>query len=257
MDNQLLDSDFINQNKEGKSLNDILLNGYETHTSQYISKGYEIFKQNAGGFIGFIILAFFIRTIAAFIPAIGTVFSIILIPLYIGVNIVAKKIDQNEPYEFGNFFDGYKKMSPLIGAAFIQGLLAIAMMLIAFVPFFLSYGIDFFSTLENSSISDSRFMTLIITMVILIVLFIFIFVAWTLSSQLIVFNNNGAWQSMEISRKIVSKKYFNWLGFVILLALINFAGALCFLIGLLITIPTKLCAMYVAYEDVVSLNLTE
>lgn len=257
MENQLLDSDFINHNKEGKSLNDILMYGYETHTTTYISKGYEIFKKNVGGFIGFIILAFLIRMVATFIPSIGSIASIFLIPLYIGVNVVAKKIDQNEQYEFGNFFDGYKKLGSLIGVAFIQGLIAFLIMLIAFVPFFLLYGVDFFSNLENMTINDNRFVILIIMMFILIVLFMFIFIAWVLSSQLIVFNNSSAWQSMEISRKIVSKKYFNWIGFMLLLGLVNFAGALCFLIGLLVTIPTTLCAMYVAYEDVVSLNLTE
>ena len=89
MDNQLLDSDLLNS-KEGKSLNDILLYGYETNSIGYIKRGYEIFQQNAGAFIGFTIISFFLRIIGAFIPFA----SLALIPLGFGINIIAKKIDK-------------------------------------------------------------------------------------------------------------------------------------------------------------------
>jgi len=64
-------------------------------------------------------------------------------------------------------------------------------------------------------------------------------------------------KALDTSRKIIGKKFFNWLGFLLLLVLFNFAGALCLGIGLLVTIPSSMCAMYVAYEDVVGLNLKD
>ncbi len=255
MENQLLDSDMLG-NKDGKSLNELLMNGYETNSAEYIRKGYEIFKENAGGFIGFIILAFFARIIGGIIPIIGSIISIFLIPLTIGAYIVAKKISKNEHYEFSNFFDGYQKLGPLIGSAFIQGFIVVGIILIFFIPFFLIHGFNL-SSLDNSNFNDSGFMLLMGLIFILMLVVIFIFVAWTLSSQLIVFNNNSPWEAMEISRKIVSKKYFNWLGFILLIWLVNVAGALCLLVGLLITVPTTLCALYVAYDDVVGMNLKE
>lgn len=256
MEDQLLDSDMMNNN-EGKSLSSILENGYETNSVEYIKKGFEIFKQNAGAFIGFLVLAFIARMVAGVIPIVGSIIGIFLIPLSVGGIIVAKKIDKNENYEFGNFFDGYQKLGPLIGNAFIQGLIAVAIMLVFFIPFFFLYGFSFFSSLAYESVSDGRFAVFMIVMFVMVILFFFIFVSWTLSNQIIIFNDKGPWEAMEISRKVVSKKYFNWLGFLFLMGLLNVAGALCFLVGLLITLPTTMCALYVAYEDVVGVNLKD
>ena len=251
MDNQLLDSDLLNS-KEGKSLNDILLYGYETNSIGYIKRGYEIFQQNAGAFIGFTIISFFLRIIGAFIPFA----SLALIPLGFGINIIAKKIDKNEDYQFSNFFDGYQKFGPLVGLMLLQGLAIAAILLIAMVPFFLIFGINF-SSLGDGDFGGGQIAIIVLLFLAVFIVMMFIAVAWVLSSQILIFNNNGIWESMEISRKIVSKKYFNWLGFLMLLGLLNFAGAICLLVGLLVTVPTSMCALYVAYEDVVGLNLKD
>lgn len=252
MENQLLDSDML-YNKDGKSLASILQNGYETHSSEYLRKGFELFKQNAGGFIGFLIISFILRIVASFIP----LASIFMIPLTAGIIIVAKKIDKNEGYQFSNFFDGFQSIWPLIGSAFLQGLIALALMIIFFIPFFFVFGLSFFSSLGNASLYDSGFRYLMIAIFILVFIFLFIFVIWTFSSQLIVFNKKRAWEAMEISRKVMSKKYLNWLGFLLLLGLVNILGALCLLVGLLVTVPTTMCALYVAYEDVIGTDLVD
>jgi hypothetical protein len=54
---------------------------------------------------------------------------------------------------------------------------------------------------------------------------------------------------------VVFKKFFNWLGFIFLIGLFNIAGAICLGVGLLVTIPTSMCAIYVAFEDVVGTNV--
>ena len=74
---------------------------------------------------------------------------------------------------------------------------------------------------------------------------------------LVLFEKFEPLKALDISRKLVSKKFFNWLGFLLLLGLFNAAGALCLLVGLFVTIPSTVCALYVAYEDVVGLNLRD
>ena len=59
---------------------------------------------------------------------------------------------------------------------------------------------------------------------------------------------------MNISRKIVAKN-LSIGGIFILIRFFNAAGAICLLIGLLITIPSSICAMYVAYNEVIGLDL--
>ena len=88
-------------------------------------------------------------------------------------------------------------------------------------------------------------------LVALIVPGIYLAVAYTFVPLFIVFGKIEFWDGMEFSRKLVTKKWWNIFGFVLLLMLINMVGALAFLVGLLFTIPLSYCAIYVAFEDIV------
>jgi hypothetical protein len=57
---------------------------------------------------------------------------------------------------------------------------------------------------------------------------------------------------MQLSRKIVSKHWWKFLGFLIVLALINLAGLATCCIGLLVTFPITFAALTYAYEDIIS-----
>lgn len=252
MENQLLDIDLLD-NKEGKSLSAILANGYETNSTEYIKKGFELFKINAGGFIGFIILGLLLRVISNFVPFSG----IFLIPLSIGTYIVAKRIDKNEPFQFSNFFDGYQQLGPLIGIAFLQGLIAVAIIVVFLLPFFFVVGFDFIDEIGTASITNTKFIYFILLAFALIFILTLIFAGWTFSNLILFFDKKGVWNSMEISRKIIFKRYLNWIGFLLLLGFINILGCLCLFVGLLVTIPATSCALYVAYEDVIGLNLKD
>lgn len=263
MENQLLDGDLLNNNKDGKSLSELLVNGYETHATDYIKKGFEIFKQNVGGFIGFLILIGVIKIAISAIPFVSILTSALVAPIAIGAFIVAKMIDKNETYSFSNFFDGTKKFKPL----FLVSLITSA---IVFIVFLVIGGWSYFKMAFlglkpkmnysdiNSLMAYSQSMSgygLRIFFAVLVTMAITIFLIF--GNFLVYFSNFEPINALDTSRKIVSKKFFNWLGFLMLLGLFNIAGALCFGIGLLITIPTTMCAMYVAYEDVVGLNLRD
>jgi hypothetical protein len=252
MENQLLDIDLLN-NKEGKSLSSILANGYETNSTEYIRKGFELFKMNAGGFIGFILIGLLLRVLSNFVPFA----AIFLIPMSIGTYVVAKRIDKNEPFQFSNFFDGYQQLGPLIGIGFLQGLIAVAIILVFLIPFFFVVGFDFIDKIGTASMANTNFIYFILFIFALAVILTIIFAGWSFSNLILFFDKRGVWDSMEISRKIISKRYLNWIGFLLLLGLVNILGFLCLFVGLLVTIPTTSCALYVAYEDVVGLNLRD
>jgi hypothetical protein len=63
---------------------------------------------------------------------------------------------------------------------------------------------------------------------------------------------------METSRKLISKQWFPFFGFTIVLGLINFAAILltCGL-GLLLTGPLTVCAVAAAYENIVGVGVTD
>ncbi len=59
------------------------------------------------------------------------------------------------------------------------------------------------------------------------------------------------WPAMQASHAIVKNDYFGFTMFLILAFLVNVLGALCCLVGLLVTIPITFAAITVAYKEIV------
>jgi len=190
----------------------LIQQGYETDAGGYIRRGWEIFQDNMGIFVAYTVLMILISVFAAFIP-----FGSLLVsgPLTAGFYIVANKISKGEPYEFGTFFKGFDFFVPLLLYSLIAGI-------------FVALGL-----------------------VALIVPGIYLAVAYTFAPLFVVFGKMEFWDGMEFSRKLVTRNWWNIFGFILLLFLINLAGALAFLVGLLFTIPLTSCAIYAAFEDIV------
>ena len=60
--------------------------------------------------------------------------------------------------------------------------------------------------------------------------------------------------ALEASRKLITKKWFSFLGFFLQLVLLNLGGLLLVGIGLFVTIPLSTCIIIAAFEDIVGLN---
>jgi uncharacterized membrane protein len=58
------------------------------------------------------------------------------------------------------------------------------------------------------------------------------------------------WEAMELSRQVITARWFAWFGLALLLILLNLAGALACGVGLLVTWPLSICILAAAYEDV-------
>ena len=79
---------------------------------------------------------------------------------------------------------------------------------------------------------------------------IYLFVAWIFTFPLIVDRRLDFWPAMRLSRKIISKHWWKFLGFLIVLGLINLAGMAACCVGLFITFPVTFAALTYAYEDI-------
>lgn len=262
MENQELDNDLLNQ-KDGKSLRSLLDNGYETNSVEYIKKGVELFKQDIGSFIAFIFIVAVAQGIISSIPFVKGFASALIAPILAGGFIVAKMIDQKEVHAFSNFFDGTKKYMPLLIVTIIPTVIVAAIFLVIggwsyFKVSFLGIKPDFnFNDLNGMAKFTGAMYGMagragLAGLIAGIVSTLFLF-----GTFLVLFENFEPVRALDISRKIIGKKFLNWVGLLFLIVLFNAAGAICLLVGLLVTIPSSICALYVAYEDVVGLNLRE
>ncbi|MGA2787033.1 MAG: protein kinase, partial [Verrucomicrobiota bacterium] len=81
---------------------------------------------------------------------------------------------------------------------------------------------------------------------------IYLAVAWTFTLALIIDQRLDFWPAMRLSRKTISKHWWKFFGFIIVLSLIKMAGTLVFFVGYLVAVPVTLAALMYAYEDIFS-----
>jgi len=62
------------------------------------------------------------------------------------------------------------------------------------------------------------------------------------------------WPAMQASHAVTRNDYFGFTMFLLLNALINLLGALCCIVGLLVTIPITFAAITIAYQELVGFD---
>lgn len=174
------------QEKNGwKSPEQVLNDGYSFDFGTLFNDAFEIFKKGALHFILFLILSGAMNLVVSLIPFFGIFGSIILNPpLTVGFFIVAEKIRKGEPYEFGNFFDGFRmNFGNLVLTYFISALFIFLGTLFCILPG------------------------------------IWLAVSYMLAMPIVLFLNLEFWDALEASRKIVAMKFWLFLGTILLMGL--------------------------------------
>jgi hypothetical protein len=183
--------------------------------SDYFKTGWGLFKQYYTGFVGFCLLNLVIQVALHSIPYVGAVASAaVSAPLFMGNFIVSAKLLHGQTPEFRDFFQGFQYFLPLLLLSLVAGL-------------FIGIG----------------------TM-LLVIPGIYLAVAYLFASYLVVDRRLDFWPAMELSRRTVNPRWFGYFAFILLVALLNLAGALLLGLGLLVTIPLSFCTVTAAYADI-------
>ncbi|MEM7657371.1 MAG: hypothetical protein AAF399_14650 [Bacteroidota bacterium] len=184
--------------------------GYQFNFSEYLSRGWQLFTQQAGLLIGFTLVYFAIMLVAGFIPFGGVVIGP---PLIAGFYLFIAKTAKGQEVSFGDFFQGFSNIGPLILVYFISTLLTL-------------FGFVF-----------------------LIIPGIYLAVSYMLAIQFVVHDNMDFWPAMETSRQLIGKNWFAFLGLALFFFLIIMAGMFMLFVGILAAMPLIYCISYAVYED--------
>jgi predicted Ser/Thr protein kinase len=79
---------------------------------------------------------------------------------------------------------------------------------------------------------------------------IYLLVAWMFTLPLIVDKQLDFWSAMELSRKVVTKHWWKFLLFSVVLTLLTLAGFIALFVGVFVMMPLTLAAKMYAYEDI-------
>jgi Protein of unknown function (DUF975) len=246
--------------KNQSDINSTIQNGYSVDIGSFIQRGWEICQSSLGLFIGFFLITILIGGALGMIPGAGNGVSIIIGgPLNAGSLIVAFKLIKAQPVAFDDFFKGFNKAYFM--PTFLITLVTTLFGLICIVPAGIGIGLVVASAKTSSQQPSSpSSILLLVSMLLLfagIIALVYISISYVFAIPLVIGKKLPFWSAMEASRKIVGKQWFSMFGFMVVLGLLNFAGALMCFIGLLITVPLTSCAIAAAYESIVGLPDTE
>jgi hypothetical protein len=196
---------------------DFMVNG-----RAYIRQGWEMFKSYTGEFIGFTLIVFAVSIVSSRLEAFGSLlFSSLAAPLYVGYSIAAFRILSGQTLQFSDFFRGFNYFLPLFLSSLASGIIV---------------GIGF---------------------ILLLIPGIYLAIGYMLTTFLIIDLRMEFWQAMEMSRNIVTRHWFAFFGFALLLFLVNLLGMIALGAGMLVSIPVTACAAAVAYKEIVGIYSEE
>ena len=99
------------------------------------------------------------------------------------------------------------------------------------------------------------FVTQVLTMLgflCLILPGIYLFVAWFFTLPLIIDKRLEFWTAMRLSRKTITRHWWKFQGFLLVLGLVNLIGLMALGVGVFVTLPVSFAALMYAYEDIIN-----
>jgi uncharacterized membrane protein len=263
---------YSNQNQ----LKDIIQHPYRVDISQFLNRGWQIFSANAGGFIGFLCLMTVILCGLNFIPVVGLIVAGILVPMFqAGFFFVAFKISQGSPVQFGDFFKGFKNtyFLNLFLVNLVQNIFGGFLGLVSVVSFglllynflrrmfylYLDSSFDLGEVSELPELPELPIPPILIPILLVLGLLslfaiIYLGVSYTFTIPLVVDKKIGFWAALETSRQLITKKWWAFFAFSLVIFSINLVGFLVGFVGSILTIPFTINAIAAAYESIVGLS---
>ncbi|MFC3415606.1 DUF2189 domain-containing protein [Algoriphagus hitonicola] len=201
--------------KDPRKIEEILSKPIHFDIDKALRRGWELFKTQPAILIVYtIVVVGFSAAASLFLGDFSSIFSLFVGPaLTAGYYLLANRISRNDSVEFMDSFEGFKFWFPVVVVSLVTGLLTILGAILLILPG------------------------------------IYLGVAYTFAMPMVIFGGYEFWMAMELSRKLITKIWWRFFLFLLLLLVINLVGALFLLVGLLVTIPTSYMILYAAFEE--------
>ena len=235
---------------------------YDLDIVDCLTSAWRLFQQQFSTLFGptmmYVLIAFGLGIFGG-LPYIGPLFSlcsmVISGPLMAGLYVVYLRVIRGETPPLGSLFDGFRKMfGHLFLGNLAVGILASLPLLAGFIVLFFSLGLTVIMGLAKGSASWPAFAVLAPGLGLILLglpVTVFLTVNWMFSLPLILDQRVGFWTAMKRSWRQVRRHWWSCLALLVVMAILNFAGVLCCLVGLVVTVPISILATMYAYETVI------
>jgi hypothetical protein len=205
------------------------------------------------------LLILFGLSIFGALPYLGVLFSLCSFviggPLMAGLHVVYLRVIRGETPPLGSLFDGFRRMfGHLFLGQWVQVILVSLPLLAGSIVLFFSVGLTVIMGLAKGSASWPAFAVLAPGLGLILLglpVTVFLTVNWMFSLPMILDQRVDFWTAMKRSWRQVSRHWWSCLALSVVIAILNFFGLLCCLVGLLVTVPISILATMYAYETVI------
>jgi uncharacterized membrane protein len=235
---------------------------YELDIVACLTTAWRLFQQQFSTLFGptmmYLLICFGLGIFGA-LPYIGPLFSLCSMviggPLMAGLYVVYLRVIRGETPPLGSVFDGFRKMfGHLFLGQWVAGILAFVPLLAGILVLFFSVGLTVIMGLVKGSASWPAFEVLAPGLALFLLgvpVSIFLTVNWMFSLPMILDQRLDFWTAMKRSGRQVRRHWWSCLALLVVMSILNFAGALCCLVGLVVTMPISMLVLMCAYETVI------
>lgn len=217
------------------SVENALAGNYELNPIEIVKEAWNNLSGMKGTFWGAVVIYYLIAMVLGFVlvgvlsvfvmdPSsqvsiiLGQIFvqlvqALLLMPLAMGLFMIALKHSVGANIQVGELFKHLNKAVPLLIAYILMTILTL------------------------------------IGYVLLVIPGIYLTVAFAMTMMLIVEKDMSPWEAMSLSRKAITNKWFNMFGFLLLIVLVLIVGMLALMIGLVWAAPLAALAFAIVYRD--------
>jgi hypothetical protein len=235
---------------------------YDLDIVDCLTSAWRLFQQQFSTLFGptmMYLLILFGLSIFGALPYLGVLFSLCSFviggPLLAGLYVVYVRVIRGETPPLGSLFDGFRRMfGHLFLGQWVQVILVSLPLLAGSIVLFFSVGLTVIMGLAKGSASWPAFAVLAPGLGLILLglpVTVFLTVNWMFSLPLILDQRVGFWTAMKRSWRQVRRHWWSCLALSVVIAILNFFGMLCCLVGLLVTGPVSILATMYAYETVI------
>jgi uncharacterized membrane protein len=239
-----------------KTAADFLERDYELDIGGCVSRGYELFKEHFSLlFFAALVFAAIEGALGALgaVPFVGPIFSIanmiISGPLMGGVYLVFLRVLRGEAAEVSDVFTGFSRsFGQLFMGKLIPSLLGGLCLLPVVVAGVVMVALP--AAAQHRAPDLHKLVILIPVGLVCLIPVIYLQTCWAFTLPLIIDRGLDFGAAMRTSWKMVNRHWWQVFGVILVIGLVNMAGALLCLVGLLFTVPISFAALMYAYETV-------
>lgn len=219
----------------------------------WIGESWDLFKRSPGLWIGIVLVLFVIFVVAAFIPFIGMLATMLFFPVFMGgLMLGCRALEEGRELEFAHLFAGFREnMGTLvgIGGLYLAGTVAILLVVTVIT------GAGMFAMFAGGAQPaagdvGTMFATMGLAMLIYLALTVPLLMAVWLAAPLVMFHEHGAIEAMKASFVGCLRNIVPFLVYGVIMFVLAIVAAIPIGLGWLVLGPMTVASVYTAYRDI-------